>query len=306
MATSNISPQRKTLSVFDVMQWMKHNRFGPEGESTWADVALHDLNNALFDLSNLFDWSFYTRLEPLFQVIKARTDGTITVTLDSKAVTGVGTSFAAADIGGQIIVNGDLNQFEVAAVASTTALTLSDNYIGDNAGSGKSYTIFFDRYSLPSDIARLTKVLDRRNFVFLHEVIFSEIRELFNISFQTGDPRQFAIEFDQIFFFPSPSTTKTFEIIYQRKPIITITDNEFIDWPEELANVLYSRLRLKYAEESGKSGKIVTAQSIFDRELKNAKAAANRSGVPVRRKMPHGDIDQVISPPKVPVTTITI
>lgn len=61
---------------------------------------------------------------------------TVSVTNGSKAVTGVGTTFTTSLTVGSIIeiVSGTTTKNRVAAIASDTALTLSDNFSGTTAG----------------------------------------------------------------------------------------------------------------------------------------------------------------------------
>lgn len=68
------------------------------------------------------------------------TAGTVAVTNGSTTVTGTGTNFTAAMVGGGFIKTGDTASYKITAVASTTSLTLGSAYSGTTS-SGSAYTI---------------------------------------------------------------------------------------------------------------------------------------------------------------------
>lgn len=71
--------------------------------------------------------------------------GTVTVSNGSATVTGSGTYFKASHEGQRFVIPGDTRWYTVSAVASTTSMTLTENYAGAG-GAGQSFKIFTDTY----------------------------------------------------------------------------------------------------------------------------------------------------------------
>jgi len=77
--------------------------------------------------------------------------GTVTVTNNSKTVTGSGTTFTAAMVGRKFRASGDNAYYIIAAYVSATEITLEVVYQGTTT-SGSNYSIFKDEYRLPADL----------------------------------------------------------------------------------------------------------------------------------------------------------
>jgi hypothetical protein len=105
------------------------------------------------------------RGESAFSIPAPYTTGTVTVTLDSSSVVGVGTTFTSAMTGRQLIVNGSAPFYTVTFV-DATHLTLDRNY------SGTSETTTFEIslvYLTPqSDFLHFISVMDVANNWKLH------------------------------------------------------------------------------------------------------------------------------------------
>ena len=77
--------------------------------------------------------------------------GTVTVTNNSKTVTGSGTTFTTAMVGRKIRVAGQNAYYRIASYVSGTEITLENIFQGDTA-SAQTYSIYKDEYRLPSDL----------------------------------------------------------------------------------------------------------------------------------------------------------
>lgn len=77
--------------------------------------------------------------------------GTVTVTNNSKTVTGSGTTFTTAMVGRKFRVQGQNAFYRIGAYVSATEVTLEVVFQGDTA-SAQTYSIFKDEYRLPADM----------------------------------------------------------------------------------------------------------------------------------------------------------
>lgn len=94
----------------------------------------------------------YLDTEGVILTIAPYTTGTVSVTADSKTVTGSGTTFTAAMAGRKIRIAGNNEYYRIDTRDSDTQLTLEQNYQGATA-SGQTYSIFKDEYRLAADLA---------------------------------------------------------------------------------------------------------------------------------------------------------
>jgi len=95
-------------------------------------------------------WPHYRDLDYI-TTIAEYTTGTVTVTQDSKTVTGSGTTFTVAMVGRKLRVASDTAFYEIAAFVSTTEITLAVPYQGSSA-AGETFSIFQDEYRLRADV----------------------------------------------------------------------------------------------------------------------------------------------------------
>lgn len=89
------------------------------------------------------------------------TDGTVSVAVDSTAVTGVGTAFTSDMVGRQIMFNDEgVPWYDIIAVGGATGLTLDRPYSGGADLAGVSYEIAQVYVTAPSDFDVFISVLD--------------------------------------------------------------------------------------------------------------------------------------------------
>jgi hypothetical protein len=96
--------------------------------------------------------------EAVLQTAAPEETGAVTVTAGSATVAGVGTAFAAGNVGQKFLVDGVSGWYTVTAVASAVSLTLDRVYEGDTA-AGTSYAIVQDTYPLPAEVKSVKQML---------------------------------------------------------------------------------------------------------------------------------------------------
>lgn len=100
------------------------------------------------------DWGFLHQLTDVVYIpigVPYET-GTVTVTIDSKAVTGSGTTFTK-DMEGSFLLIGDTESYEIQSYVSATSITLSIPYQSATA-SAQTYSIYKRFYPLPLNLVR--------------------------------------------------------------------------------------------------------------------------------------------------------
>ena len=140
------------------------------------------INTGLFDMhlgnGEVFPWA-HRDARLLTQA--PYSTGTVAVASGSASVTGTGTAWntnndfgvKSVRAGGKILFDGDETVYEVSAVGSDGALTLTDVYIGSTLTAG-TYQYFEDEYALASDFLR---PLDKARFDARGEIEIMDRRE---------------------------------------------------------------------------------------------------------------------------------
>ena len=111
-------------------------------------------------------WS-WLRSENEFLITAQKTAGTVTVTNNSAAVVGVGTAFAASDVGRQFRSGTSGPVYSIATHTDATNITI-DRVYGGTTAAGASYTILDAYVTMPADFLRFISVLDTSNNWQLH------------------------------------------------------------------------------------------------------------------------------------------
>lgn len=79
--------------------------------------------------------------------------GTAKTTLDSKTVTGTGTTWTSAMVGRKFRIDGDWRFYRIATFVSATSITLDEDYENDDLdGTSRNYKIYVDEYNLPAEL----------------------------------------------------------------------------------------------------------------------------------------------------------
>lgn len=112
------------------------------------------------DMAGRWPWNWLRGREAIATIADITT-GTVSVSAAGTTVTGVGTAFAATDVGKFIQFQGSNNWYEVTARASTTSITIGVAYQGTTSLSAGTYILRKFFYSLSSAADR---IIDIRNW----------------------------------------------------------------------------------------------------------------------------------------------
>lgn len=138
--------------IYSTLKTHVANTLGLDEANTTVSTLLDNWINTIHrDIASRYPWSFLEEREVIRTEID-RTTGTVSVSANDTAVTGSGTSFASTDIGDFIQFSSDNDWYEISAVASATALTLTTAYNPTSALSAGTYTIRTFFYSLSSSV----------------------------------------------------------------------------------------------------------------------------------------------------------
>lgn len=121
-------------------------------------------NQAYQYVLRMREW-FGFRKYTTFATVPDKSAGTITLTINSQTVTGVGTAFAASDVGRYLSIGtgaptptgGQRNPIRISAVANATSLTLEQAW-GESTLAAIGYLIYSLRYVLPSDAEKIIQL----------------------------------------------------------------------------------------------------------------------------------------------------
>jgi hypothetical protein len=189
--------------------------------------------------------------------------GTVNVTTLSAAVAGVDTvwqvGWATAPSMRRIIIEGRPESYRVASIASATALTLRDVWVGDT-GTDLAYRMYRDIYTLPSNcgyggeyiiidppnnraikLKNYGTMVDRglRNYGTSSDVTWASRVDLT----ATGIPQ---LQFD-----PPPSSLQVFPLLYFRgatKPASTAALPDPL-FPADAEDLTWKRMLMEYAKD---------------------------------------------------------
>src|SRR3990167_79080 len=139
------------------------------------------------DFNNRNNWPWNSK-EFVVQTIPNYTTGSVSVTKDSRTVTGSGTVWTSAMAGRFLKLNRDNETYEILAVASGTSMTVKTPYIGDTV-SGQSYLIWNKFYSLDPDVPLAGNMYLSKWPYNTDKINGNTIREQFANPYQTGYPR---------------------------------------------------------------------------------------------------------------------
>lgn len=128
--------------------------FVPQLPISLAEFFIRDRYRRILDRK---DWSAM-RAEAEFILDDAKNDGTVTVTRNSAAVTGIDTAFAATDVGRQFKV-GTSSVYTIETYVSATSITL-DRVYGGVTAADKTYSVFDGFVTPPADFLRFLVVSD--------------------------------------------------------------------------------------------------------------------------------------------------
>lgn len=186
-------------------------------------VSLDDFlavtNRKVRDLHGERRWRAY-EAQHQFELEEPYSTGTVSIDVDTKTVTGVGTVWIAAHVGWKIKFNGSSHYYLVDSVAGNLSLDLVDDFFEDSV-AGVKYELYQDAYAIPAD--------------------FAELRSLQNLqSEREYDADDFWVyQGAYIVFYATPFTTAPILMSYWRKSTDVDSPADDIDVPDILEDVLH-------------------------------------------------------------------
>lgn len=216
-----------------------------------ADQAI---NGAYLEVSQYADWPWLkTRYD--IPLVAPYTTGTVSATIGSTTVTGVGTTWDVAWFNREILIGNGYDGLVIAQVTSPTTLTLAQAYSGASNVTGSAYSLYQQSYPMPAnysvgrDIAmycvnwrlgRLTKVdsytlLDR--IAMVPALAASQPTVYCN---DGVDPWPTSPTYRQMRFrfWPRPSAVNRLRVEYYQVPVLLATDGDMSVMPQEFDDVL--------------------------------------------------------------------
>ena len=263
------------------------------------------LRRAVRRCATAFGWSFFRVVENI-NLVDPKTDGTVSLTHGSATVTGSGTNFVSGDVGKIFRPYNSNTTYIISAVASTTSMTLTGQYIDPSEEdlTGQEYEILTADYALANDVSKMLEVVNTqigRNLVWVPRSTMDQwMRGLCVASV----PQYFTSINDgsdsfKVRLWPPPDKQYPIITIYQRNPAdpSTTDDTATIDWPAR-TEVLESAAFYEACGNGGTASakaNLGLARSEYMATLENAKAEDRAADGPVviggqRKQLVHGQI----------------
>jgi hypothetical protein len=254
----------------------------------WADLSdtgqsllTVRINSTLQHLVGMRPWPDY-EAQGSMQLTAPYSTGTVTLTLDSAAVTGDSTVWTAAMVG-QEFVGPDGRPYTIAAVTNNTALTLAENYLGASVASGGAYSIRYIRYAMPTGCLRVGRMKHRLCGWLTDERDISDFQaRRLELHAESQAPTCVWKRRPYFYFDPSPSAADQIRFPYWTAPERITTDSDVTDWPEALDWLLWAALGLTVREKSEQDAAAVLYQPAFQEYVNTAFRQADASAEPIR------------------------
>lgn len=148
------------MNLYDIVQRVYATTERNPNTQAYYDRVVNFINDYYLNLCSSNRWLFLlTRFQMFVQ--PDYTVGTVTVSVTSRTVTGLGTGWSASMEGHQFI-GPDGKTYTIGAVAAATTLYLSSPYEGATVG-GAAYTIRFFGYSMPQDCIEPATLVSRED-----------------------------------------------------------------------------------------------------------------------------------------------
>ncbi len=156
----------------------------------FINIALHDMHVGRAEMLPWAERSAILVTQPQY------TTGTVTITQGSTSLAGVSTLWNTANnfalnnmqVGGKVTIAGSLDVYEISAVASDTAATLTGRFVGSDV-SAVTYAYFEDEYSLASDFLRPIDQREFSNSIPIDLISRIDFRRLYSTNGIPGTPK---------------------------------------------------------------------------------------------------------------------
>lgn len=197
-------------------------RFFQDANTQWADEMFLDLvNDVVGQVFNATRWPFLEAESSLAMIVPYET-GTIT-TDGTVNVVGSGTTWLTTWPTGVILnIEGDVNQYLVTAIGSTTGLVLDKSVQRSNASS-LTYSLSFPCYDLPSDLLEMGPPQRTTWNSFLEPISFEQYLHQRQGVYWWGMLQYYAIvpgdgtTAPKIYFYPAPGFAELLRYNYRKR-----------------------------------------------------------------------------------------
>jgi len=116
----------------------------------WLNISQEDINSRA-------TWPWLESRE-IVQTVADKSDGTVSIAAGGTTVTGLGTDFAATDVGSYIQFSNSDDWYKILTVASDVSLVIEKPYVGTSALSAGTYTIRKVYYSLSANVDKVLTI----------------------------------------------------------------------------------------------------------------------------------------------------
>ena len=188
-------------------------------------------------------WKF-VRAETHIQTVAPKTTGTISITAGASAVVGVGTSFAATDVGAYLWPGTHVSPLQVLTFTDTTHIT-TEPYLGTTDLSGVTYKLYRWRYSLPADFDRPVTSQEPNNLIDLNWLSETHFRFLHPFPRIEGNIGDLCVIWDAVtpylYVHPVPSKATLIPLVYRKAVTLPTADGSSFYLPDIAQSYLFNK-----------------------------------------------------------------
>lgn len=203
--------------------------------------------------------------------------GVVIVAENASTMTGVGVNWTSGRVGEYAIIDSSKVHFLIGSHTSTTILGFGSDAVWEyDAVSSVSYSIYRDRFDLPSDFRAMYRPRDQVSLSSLKWITSKGewfLKKAENYSL-TGSPRWACIADKQLWLWPYPLTGRVLPFVYYRIPANMTNDDDVMDFDDNLIDLVYRAINLEVAIERGEGED--KAMALFQwQEKRSGSAGAN-------------------------------
>lgn len=291
-----------TVQRSDLITFLRNNYFEKLDTITTNRIN-RNIENGLRRVSRQRDWSFLETTKKI-NAIAPYSTGTVSVSHGSASVTGSGTVFPSDSVGAYIEFNGEDGWYEITVRGGDTSLTILDNYsnTGGSNLSGVTYNIVYPLYSLPANFRRKAGLFDPGRRRWLRYADSTALWWVHAGRTGTAQPEAYGFtplrhdpNISRLLLYPAPSAVENYELVYWRHAgwyssntpatstfkLKATADTDYIDWPDDMLDLLYAAILLELYEEIGDPKMGAAASRYF--QLYEAAAADDQENGEIRR-----------------------
>ena len=261
-----------TVQRSDLIDFLRANYF-QKLDTITTDRIKRNIENGLRRVSRQRDWSFLETTKKLNATAPYST-GTVSVTHGSTTVTGSGTTFTSSMVGAYIELNGEDGWYEISAYTSGTEITIADAYsnVGGDDLSGVTYVVAYPLIDLPANFRRKAGIFDPGRRCWLRYADSTSLWWVHAGRTGTAQPEAYGFtptrhdpNITKLLLYPAPNAIENYEMVYWRHAgwydtavpatsafkLKATADTDYIDWPDDMLDLLYAAILLEMYEEIG-------------------------------------------------------